>query len=243
MSLRRWFFSQIGILIFLMGEVLGLWLSGAVTWGELEARIRFSYSANEVMPLECPLMVSPSETGIVRARIVNQTEREVKPVVVSAVSQAGGEQTNSQTFMLEARAFEDASWEVNSSNVIFGNLILVNIFQSQYRDNPSRLGSCGILFFNLFGLRGAHAFAAIFTASLALLFIGGGLWFYVNKPLNENKTNVSRAGILLAVMNIAALFCLFPRLWGLILIFDAFSLLAVGVILIEFILFPQRKRA
>ena len=243
MSLRRWLFSQIGILIFLLGEVLGLTLSGAVTWGELEARIRFSYSANEVMPLECPLMISPSETGTIHAQIVNQTEREVKPVVVSAISQAGGEQTESQTFILEARAVEDASWEVNSSNVIFGNLILVNIFQSQYRDNPSRLGSCGILFFNLFGLRGAHAFAVILTASLAFLFIGGGLWFHFSKPLNENNTNAARAGILLAVINIAALLCLFPRLWGLILIFDAFSLLAMGVILIEFILFPQRRRA
>ncbi len=241
MKLTSRIYSWVGVLLFLIGEVIGLSLSGAVLWGEVEVRIRSSFTASEVMPLACPLMLSSAGTGSVRAEIVNYTDKEIKPAVTTEISHAGGDRRASQTFLLAQRESTGAEWTVTSDDAIFDRLILVSVFQSQYRDNPSRLGTCGILLFDLFGLTGKQAFFVILAAAIACLAAGAGLWYFHNKPVNDQNTNIVRAGILLAVMNIVAMLCSFPRWWGFILLLDAFSLLAISVILVEFVIFPQKR--
>lgn len=241
MRIRSHLFTWLAVLIFLIGEGIGLSLSGAVLWGEIEVLTRSSFTASENMPLDCPLMVSSVETGTIQAEISNYTNREIKPVVTSEISRTGGASRSTQTYILAPTESANAEWTVNSSNAIFGNLILVSVFQSQYRDNPSRLGVCGILLLDLFGLTGEQAFYVIFVAAIACLVAGAGLWYFHNRPVDDQNINIVRAGILLAVMNTVSLLCTIPRWWGFILMLDAFSLLAMSVILVDFILFSQKR--
>ena len=131
-------------------------------------------------------------------------------------------------------------WTVDPSDVIFERMILVNILQSQYRDNPSRLGSCGIFILSLFGLPGAQTFALAFAVSLVAMLSGAALWLYVRWPLSRLATNIAQISIVLFVITILALLTTIPRLWGLTLILDALILLIFGVIITEFGLFSQK---
>jgi len=135
---------------------------------------------------------------------------------------------------------ETVQWTVDPSDVIFERLILVNILQSQYRANPSRLGSCGIFMFSLLGLTGAQTFALVFALSLFAMLSGGALWLYARWPLNKLGTDIAQLSTVLLVITTLALLTTIPRWWGLTLFFDALILLIFGVIITEFGLFSQK---
>ena len=240
MKLRSRLISWLGALLFLAGVMIGLSLSAGVLWGEIEARIYSSYSGDQGMRLECPLMISPAESGTASAVITNPTDEETKPVVNAEISHAHVARRESQMFFLAPGDTGEAQWVVDSSDAIFGNLIIVNILQSRYSTSPSRLGSCGILLFSLFGLTGMQTLGLIFAGSILGILFGGGLWLYTRRALNGFSASIAQPAALLAGITVAALLSSLPRWWGLTLVLDAISVLIIGIILVEFILFPKR---
>jgi hypothetical protein len=129
---------------------------------------------------------------------------------------------------------------VNRSDVIFGNLILINILQTRYGDNPSSLGSCGIVLFNLFGLTGAETFGLVMILSLAAMFSGAILWKQSHPRLNNYSRNLARIGTILILVTVLALLSTFPRWWGLTFILDLVVLLTMGILLTDFALSSQK---
>ena len=232
----------LGIVLFLTGVFLGLSLSSVIVWGELEASIDAMPVGAESMLLRCPLMLSFSETGNIYAEIINHTDEEIKPLVIAEIGQPYTAREIRQMFMLDAREVEVAQWSVNSSESVFGRLILVNILQSRYSNNPPRWGSCGIFLIDLFGLTGKQSFYLIFFTSIICIVIGSELFHISLKNPSETSKKMVHAGNLLAASIIFALILSIPRWWGLALMLDAFSLLAVGVIFTDFILLPHKNK-
>ena len=240
MKLRSLLLSIFGALLFLAGVLAGLLLSAAVVWGESEARIYTSYNGERRLKVQCPLMLSPVESAAVSANIINTSNKEIKPVVSVEVSHAKVPRKESQTLTLAPGGSETVQWTVDPSDVIFERMILVNILQSQYRDNPSRLGSCGIFIMSILGLPGAQTFALVFAVSLVAMLSGAVLWLYARWPLNRLATNIAQISTVLFIITVLALVTTIPPLWGLTLILDMLILLIFGVIVTEFGLFSQK---
>jgi len=234
--------SWLGALLFLSGVLAALGISGAFAWGETEARVYSSFSGDARLRLKCPLMLSPDESGVIRAEIINLIDKNIEPVITAQISHRKVPREIKQTLPLAPLESKTLEWNVDSSDVIFERLILVNVFQSRYSDNPSRLGSCGILLFNLFGLTGKQMFTLVVAVSLILMLAGGLLWLYARRPLNQFSGNIVRINSVLFSITILALLSTVAHWWGLALFFDALILLMMGVILTEFVLFSQRHR-
>src|SRR6185369_12092782 len=131
-----------------------------------------------------------------------------------------------QTVLLKGKESTTAEWTVDSSDVIFGHLIIINVSQARYRDNPSLFGSCGILLFSLFGLSGELTFGSLFVSSVIAMLIGGRLWLKERRqPLSEFSINLTQISKALMAITILALLSMFPRWWGLTLVLDALILL------------------
>lgn len=239
MKQKTFFLAALGIGFFFLGIMLGLALSGGGVWGEIEARLYTSFAATSgLRTLECPLMLAPAESGIVTATFDNPTDELVKPVIRLEVSHPGGARQTSQTLSLAPGAIQTAHWTVGTDDTIFSRLILVSVYQSQYRQLPSRLGSCGILVLGLFGLSGSQTFTLIFAVSILSLIVGGALWLFRMRPLVGLALSMAQAGGLLAVIMLAGMLSSLPRWWGLTLFCLALTVLMIGVIITEFILFP-----
>ena len=236
-SFRFW----LGILLFFAGVFIGLLLSGGILWGEVESSLRTAFLSDEDLHVKCPLMLSPAESGIISAVIVNSTDEEIKPVLSAEISHNNGFRIVRQTLSLAPRETQTFQWTVDSSDMIFNRLILVNISLARYRDNLSQLGTCGIIFFSLFGLTGAQSFGLAFAGSIISIIAGGALWMRDRRPLNELDTNISRINSLLAGAMFISLLSSILRWWGLILLLDSFSLLIIGVIITDFVLFPKNR--
>jgi hypothetical protein len=234
--------SWLGALLFLAGILIGLALSGAYTWSEIEARAYSSFSGDARLRLNCPLMLSSEESGVVRAEIINLIDKNIEPVITVQISHGKVPREIKQTLSLVPLESKTLEWNVDYSDAIFERLILVNVFQSRYSENPSRWGSCGILIFSLFGLTGMETFSLVFVISQILIIAGGFLWLYAHRPLDQFSGNIVRINSVLFSMTIFALLSTVAHWWGLALFFDALMLLLMGVIFTEFVLFSQRHR-
>lgn len=234
--------SWLGALLFLIGVLLGSALSGSVTMVESEAWLYTANTADTGLQLKCPYMLAPKERGTVSARIANLTNDDVKPVVSAEISHADLPREMGQTILLSAKESKTVEWTVDSSDVIYGHLILVNVNQARYRDNPSRFGACGILLFSLFHLTGAQSFGLVLVISLIGMLLGGRLWLMERRqPLTEFSINLTQISKVLMAITILALLSIFPRWWGLTLVLDALILLVIGVIFTDFLLLSKYK--
>jgi hypothetical protein len=240
--LKRFVLSLPGILIFLIGIFLELSLSGGVLWGEVEARSYTPQIGDLGLAVNCPLMLSPTGSGTISAAITNTLDEETKPVVTAEISRIDGLQQLRQTLDLAPHETRITRWTVDSSYMIFGRLILVNIVQSRYSGLSSRQGACGILVFNVFNLNGESSFGLLCFTALLCIVLGAAIWLRVNRPLDNYHRSAAQACGIVTGMATAGLLAALPRWWGLIMFFDALTLIVLAVVLIEFVLFPGRQQ-
>ena len=242
MKLRMLVVSLIGMLFFLAGVLLEIAVSGGVLWGEVETRLYTSQSGSLDLAVKCPLMLSFDETGTISALIINSLEEEVKPMVTADISRNGNPQEFSETLILAPHESKTVAWNVEASNIIFGRLILVSIFQRTYRHLPSQQGYCGILLLDIFGLRGWQMLILLCSVSLLCLIIGSVIWLRIHSPINEQDKVVVRPFASLAVLATLALIAALLRWWGLIIILDGIALILIGVIFTEVLFIPGQRR-
>jgi hypothetical protein len=236
--LKQW----LGILLFLLGTGIGLTLTGIMTWGEMESNLAINIPDAKGLDLSCPLMLAYNETGIVQAVIVNETEKEVKPVIKAGFGQPDSlsQQKIEETHILAARKSQTLQWSIDASQSAFGRIIPVSIIQSRYSRNPPRWGACGVLLFSLFGLNGATSLALIIVTSLLLLAAGIFLTYPILIARGDALRSLRQAGGLLTFLTITALISAIFRWWGLSILIETISLIALGTFLIDSV-FGQHK--
>jgi len=235
--------SLLAILFFLAGVLWQLFLSGGILWAEVEAGVYGSQINAGGLNLNCPLVLSPSESGTVTATITNRLDEPAAPLITAEVSSAGGMQRLGTPLALAPHETRIVQWPVNDSDLVFGRLILVNVIQGRYGDLDPGHGYCGILVFNLFHLNGIHSLVAIMIGSIVLVSAGGILWRLIHAPFDEPANQTFKACEGLAGVTTLALLTALPRWWGLTLPLDAFALIMLSVIFTEFLLFPKSDKS
>ncbi len=229
-----------GLILFAGGVVLGITLSGAMVWAEIEAILYDQRSAeSSLKTLRCPLMLAEGEPGTITAAFTNSTDVLITATVSAVFSHVGVEITRDEFIPLKPGETQERLWNVGTGELIFRRLILVNILASYQYKLPTQRSTCGILVFNAPGLSGIQTFRIAFGHSTISILLGAGLWFLGNRPLAGLIRNVSSAGAMLGVFVIAAMLTTVPRWWGLTGFFTVGSLLIVGIIITDFILFPS----
>lgn len=211
-------------------------------WVELEASIYGTQIPGDSLKLNCPLMMSPSESRIVTATITNPLNQQAEPMITAEISKVGELQTVSRFLSLAPRETQTIQWPVNPSDVIFNRLILVNVIQGRYNDLDLQHGFCGILIFNIFNLTGNESFDLLFIGGIIFIIVGGTLWRRIQEPLDDAADQTLKACGTLAGVTTLALLSALPRWWGLTLFLDAFALIMLSVIFTDFLLFPQYQR-
>ena len=192
MKFKMFAASLAGMLLFMAGVFLEMTVSGGILWGEIETRVYTSQSGDAGLVVKCPLMISLHETATISTLITNSLDQEVKPVIVTSISQNGSPQEFSEILVLAPHESKRLAWQANASNVIFGRLILVNVEQRSYSDLPSAEGYCSILILNFLGLRGWQALSLLCLISLICLIVGSLIWLRNHSLMNEQDKNIAR---------------------------------------------------
>ena len=231
----------LGIILFAGGNILNLFVSSNLLWGEMEASLFTPRTGDKKLDIECPLMIAPWETATIRAVVTNTlTDRSTKPQVNAFISHGKDTRLVSQTLELEPLGSQSLQWTVDASDIVFERLILVSILQRPYRDLMSQQGTCSIYVYSLAGMNGHNTLVNLFGAGVLSSLVGIGLLFYLLRPFTELMIKAMQINAVFLVLVLAGLFSTLPRTWGLTLFFNASALLVITVASVE-ILFSRKK--
>lgn len=230
----------IGFFLYLSGCFVNLFFSSNLLWGEMEARLYTPQTGMRTLDISCPLMIAPWETATISTIVTNTITEETKPQVNAFISNQGGTRVVSETVSLEPFESKSFEWAVDSSDIIFERLILVNILQRPYRDLESRQGTCSIYVYSLFGLDGLNTMILIVEVGVLTALLGAGLLVYLFRPFNELTKKLLQSNIVFLVFVFAGLLTALNRLWGLTLFFNSTALLIISVATVE-IVFSSKK--
>jgi hypothetical protein len=169
----------LGRTIFFLGVTIGVVLSGIALWNNLESTSYF-FTGVKYAPfqgLRCPLIIAPTEKGIVTAVFSNPTNEEDEFFYRAEISGKAfsRRQVNDQIAVPphKTKAIRLAV-DANDVDLMFFIFVKVSILPNSV--HRSQEAVCGIMLVNILGLTGAQ----ISTTALLLSFLGIasglGLW-------------------------------------------------------------------
>jgi hypothetical protein len=166
----------IGTVAFILGAALSFSLLFVSAWGDFKARSFDSALGSEqpLSSLRCPVLLTPSNPGLVTARIENPTNIE-RTVTVRARFTVGqpyliGE--DRQVFSIKAGEVVPLEWEVFADPAAIDRIVLVRVYQFGSFSIPSRTKSCGIIVSNLPFFTGAQLFYGALTSGIGFMAVG-----------------------------------------------------------------------
>jgi hypothetical protein len=224
----------LSILFLSLGVLAGMFLALAAAWPDLEATY-YGFgrlSDDPLTTLRCPVLMTTSDTGVIRISLSNHSPVAANAKVQVFVSSSRGPARFIETMVpLAPGATERVQWEVTSADIDFRNLILAKVLAYPYVTVPVREGWCGILVLDLPFLTGTQLFALLLALSIVGMLLGIGLWTIGARPLIGKTLNSMRAMLWLAGLVLADMLIGFMGIWlvGLVL-FVAAVLLILGIL-------------
>ncbi len=233
------FVSVLSITLFSIGVLLGIALMSITVWADLEA-VLFNPQPRQHKPLRslrCPIIITPEETGIIRARIKNTRDRETDFFIRAHISH--GYVTLRREviteFTLAPGESERVEWEITADDAAFERLVFFRITVKGGYPMPSRQGTCGVLLADVPSLKGSQIVAILLVGSLAFTLGSSGLWFATHREMLELQVQISRAMGFLAVSMVLGIGVSLMGWWVFGTLFLVIVLLAIGVIIGYFV--------
>lgn len=224
-------------IVFAIGTILGMLLAGSTIIANLEANFYFGYSYDgeeSLRDLDCPVILTGDEVGTVSVSISNPLERAVGPILEAEIGNEGLFRKYHEPISIPAGGSQTQQWTVSRDDVVFGNLILVRLFQFVTFRTPSRDGSCGIFYLDV-PFSGTAVLVFSIVISVGGMALGILLWLTLNKSLPVLKTRVSRAMIVMAIFVTLAMVAGLLRIWTLGVLLFVLSVLLIAEVVSSFI--------
>jgi hypothetical protein len=238
MKSRKKVIRALSVLVFSGGALLGIALSAAAIWGDLEATL-FDVSLRADAPLKtlkCPVMVTTTESGTVAATFSNPTDRQISPRVQTHISHGYVtlKKENHTRLRLAPGETQQLEWPVDSDDAVYGCLILVRVLALGQYPLPSRQGSCGILVVNLPSVTGKQIIAFSVATGLSSMVLGVALWVAGSQPLSKQGRATARAMSCIAIAVLAAMLSALLGWWVLGGVLLVIAVLLVAQVVIYF---------
>jgi len=224
-SLRR-----LSSVIFFLGVILGFVLAIVSLWGKVEALNYFFRGASYApfQGLQCPILITRSESGTVTSVFDNPTDTEDNFYYKIQISNIVSPRIIEDQITIPAHQTKDITFTVNNDDIDLEFFIFVKITISPNSARPTQVATCGIMVLNNQILHGGQIFELIFALSLLGIVIGFSLW---QRTSREVDSNIRRLMLTLAIVVLLAMFAGLVGWWlaGIVLAVLTILLLLIGV--------------
>lgn len=230
---KKYLFRILGMSLFLIGILLGLVLSGAASWADLESTFYgFDEMGDEHLDtVDCPILMTTSDIGSVGATFKNPNDTPINFMVRADISNRGLFRSERMMLSLEGNESKKVTWNVTSDDIDLRNFIFAQISNYPAKKITFRQATCGIVTIDLPQFTGKQ----IFTFAIIVILVGivGGLvlWEIYGLPLTGKLTEITRAMKTLGVIVLVGMLVSFLGLWMFGILAIAAAVLAFGVIL------------
>ena len=217
MTTRQKIFRASGIILFSFGVLIGMALVAITVWTDLEASFFDSTLASQggesLKSLRCPVLMTTSETGTVRATVQNAADKPIELRLRAHITEGFVtlmREVNA-TLPLEPGEKKTAEFFVTADDVTYQWLILVRVLQFRYYPLPARQASCGVLVLDVPFLTGGQLLGLTIAAALLGLLGGIALWSAAHWPLNRSAQATVRT---MGALTVSLLIGFIVSLWG-----------------------------
>ena len=195
----------VGIVLFFIGYLIGVFLVGLSIMGDFEGYQFYpSIIGDEFFKsLDCPVMMAESEVGTITATVRNPTDTKTTPTVWIHISEGLSTLVREDrvNLTLQPGEVQPIQWTITKDDAAYGNWVLVKIFVFSQYPLPATDGSCGVFTADFKGLTGKQAHILTIATSGLLMVIGGGMWFMSSRPLRgKADLNMRRSLIIMGAV-------------------------------------------
>jgi hypothetical protein len=229
--------QTLGGVIFFIGVILGLVLSLAAIWGAFEG-ISYYYTGAgypSFNGLDCPMLMTRSETGTVTASFDNPSDQEIEPYYEVTISGQTSMRKFEGQLSVPAHTSKRIRWKVDANDIDLGFFIFINMDVLPVAGFTTREVTCGIIVLNLAGPTGGQVFNLALAVSLMGIGIGLGLWENAASMKFDNSLNLRRAVKTLGITVLLTLLTSIMGWWLAGLLFCVLTILLLVIILRLFI--------
>lgn len=228
-------FRIIGIVLTIMGSLVLVYLGVLTMWGEIEASFFNSAMRSDepLQSLNCPAVITPSETAYVSGKFDNPSDRVVDMEVRTYVSAGFVTLMNEYitTFPLEPGETKIVEVPIAAMDAAYDRIVMVRMHQMKRVPFPYKNAACGIVLVRVAALTGAQ-FVAI-SLGLGVLFSAGGiaLWALHARPIVWARLKIFKAMVFLSVTGLSIPVSSLLGYWGLsILLLVIWIFMAIGMV-------------
>jgi hypothetical protein len=214
---------------FFMGIIIGLALSVIAIWNNLEATSYYFRGTKyaQFHGLQCPLMIAPTEKGIVTAVFKSPSDKEDTFFYRAEISgRASFTRQIADKISVPPNEAKSIRITVDANDVDLRFFVLTKLTISPNSIHPSQEAVCGIMVVNLLGLTGTQI--SIAALLLSLLGIGTGLvlWQPTDRKSDRTMQSIARA---LGVIVVLAMFAAFMEWWMAAIAFSVIAILLMVI--------------
>ena len=221
-------------LVFTLGVLVGLLLTGMATWADVEATsYGFPRTGGErLSTLYCPMLMTKNEVSIFSIKLVNTTDKKIVSSIRTDIA-ARFDPISSYTFVeLAPGETKRLEAKLGPENLVLGQFIFARASVSAY-PLPGRENVCGVFVVDL--PTNGRVITWVMTG-FTLLGIGIGLYgVWGSQGLSQNK-RVDRMRLsTLAILVIVGLLSSFFAWWivGIIVLVISFLLILLSMITVR----------
>lgn len=183
----------LGRAAFFLGVIIGFVLSIIAIWNNLEST-SYYFRGVKFLPfpgLRCPIMIAPTEKGIVTAVFNNPADREDNFFYRAEISGKGSStrQVEGQIAVPpgETKSIQ-LTVDVNDVDLMFFILVKMSILPNAI--HKSQEAVCGIMLLNILGLTGVQISTIALFLSFSGMALGLGLWQQTNTKSDPDVPRV-----------------------------------------------------
>lgn len=179
--------AYMGLLLFSIGALTGMLMYGLSIWADIEASL-FDTSIMGDAPfrdLSCPPMITTNETGIVKAKFSNPTDRPMDRAVRINISHGYITLMRQLNTRVQLEPGEDTvlEWEVTVDDAAWERFVMVRLYAFRSSPLPAASGACGILVVDVPVLTGNQVAIGLIVISVLGMGSGAWLWTRAHQPL------------------------------------------------------------
>lgn len=143
---KRFRVSSIGIIF---GALLFVFVGVIAALGDIQS-VTFDnqkLAPERLKTLQCPVVITPNETGIISATITNQTNRAMMNRMRAVITNANDPELEriEYEFTLNPEEIRELTWPITSENAQANRFILARVHQVATYATPLRNASCGVM--------------------------------------------------------------------------------------------------
>jgi len=223
----------LSMVVFAVGLLAGTTLIAVTVWGDLEATLfspGIQYDA-KLRGLRCPVLITPKQTGTVRARIKNTIDRSTNLFIRARTSEGYITliREEQRELPLDPGEAQWVEWPISADDAAFGRLVLFKVAVTGGYPLPARQGTCGIVRINTTILTGGQLYALGLIVSLVCCIGAAVLWIRSNPRMLGARAQLTRAMIWLSASILVGIVVSFLGWWVAGTVSLVVILLTVGV--------------